>query len=73
MKFRIYHDKGVPLAGPFSNPVEIEAAYLEDAVAEVEKLTGGTAHDASAFIPELNGGIWIAVDIWTDAFDGQGG
>jgi hypothetical protein len=67
MKFRLYHSNG----SSHANPMELEAFSVEEAVHEVEQVTGGYVHDASAFIPELD--MWIAVDVWTDAFDGQGG
>jgi hypothetical protein len=59
MKFRIYHDKGDQV----NNPLAIDSASVEEAVAEVERRTGGTAHDAAAFIPELD--MWITVDVWS--------
>ncbi len=60
MKFKIYHSKGAS----HDNPMEVKAESVEDAAAEVERITGGYACDASAFIPDLNNGTWIAVDIW---------
>jgi len=56
MKFKIYHSKGFS----HPNPMELEASCIEDAVAETERLTGGYAYDASAFITDLN--MWIAAD-----------
>jgi len=61
-KFKLYHSKGNTAENP--NPLELEAGSVEEAVREAERRTGGTVHDASAFLPNLNGGMWIACDIW---------